>query len=284
MTQYLVYDVFTQSRFGGNPLAVVLGAENIPEENLLKIAGEFNLPETTFVYAPENPEHTARVRIFTPAVELPFAGHPTVGTALALRDIGRATDRLVLELDVGPIPVEISGDKARFETRVPLETSQPFAKDRMAEMINLAPGAITDRAHAPLNASVGVEFRIAELEDMDALGAADPNIQLFREEIAAQNMRMGCFVYVRRGQTIHARMFAPTKGIMEDPATGSAAAALVAHLGKLDNQSQEFSIHQGIEMGRPSLIEASVTVENGQSVAVNIGGSAVQVLKGEILP
>ena len=154
----------------------------------------------------------------------------------------------------------------------------------MAEMINLAPGAITDRAHAPLNASVGVEFRIAELVDMDALGAADPNIQLFREEIAAQNMRMGCFIYVRRGQTIHARMFAPTKGIMEDPATGSAAAALVALLGKLDNQSQEFSIHQGIEMGRPSLIEASVTVENGQSVAVNIGGSAVQVLKGEILP
>ena len=283
MTQFLVYDVFTDEAFGGNPLAVIPDATGLPDAALQKIAAEFNLSETTFVYPAQDAANTARVRIFTPTQEVPFAGHPTVGTALALKDLGRGSDRMVLELGVGPIPVEIDGNFARFETRVPLVTRPGVSTEHMADMVSLPAGSVIDRAHQPINASVGLEFLFAELADEDALTTASPNVTLFKEAIATDQMRLGTLLYVRRGRTIHARMFAPTKGIPEDPATGSAVAALAALLGSLDGTSQSFTIHQGVAMGRPSLIRAAVTIEDGAATAVTIGGSAVRVIEGRLV-
>jgi trans-2,3-dihydro-3-hydroxyanthranilate isomerase len=282
MTRYLVYDVFTDRAFGGNPLAVIPDATGLDDAMLGRIAAEFNLSETTFVYPPEDPAHDARVRIFTPASELPFAGHPTIGTALALHDLGRCGDRLVMELGIGPIPVEISGGRARFETRVPLETRPAMPADRLAEMLSLPPRAVVDRAHPPVNAGVGLDFLCAELADADALSTSQPDLVALREEAAAGRSSTGILAYVRRGQSIDARMFAPLAGVAEDPATGSAAAALAALLGRIDGRSQSFAITQGVDMGRPSSIQAAVTVEDGRPVAVTVAGGAVRVMEGRL--
>lgn len=281
MTDYLVYDVFTETPFGGNPLAVIPDAQALDEDQLQKIAREFNFSETTFVLPPRDPAHDARVRIFTPTRELDFAGHPTVGTALALSGLGRVGDRMVLELGVGPIPVEVSGTRAKFETRVPLATAPAASVAALAACVGLGDAAVRTDRHAPIEASLGTAFTLVELSDTAALDQASPVIDAFRRA-ASDPGRLAILVYVRSGQNIDARMFAPLGGILEDPATGSAAAALAAYLGKLDGVSQSFDISQGVKMGRPSRIEASVAVENGAPVAVTIAGHAVKVMQGQL--
>ena len=268
MAEYVVYDVFTDTAFGGNPLAVVTGANDLPEAQLQRIAREFNFSETTFVFPPEDPENTARVRIFTPASELPFAGHPIVGTAIALADLGRTAGDMVLELGVGPIPVTLAAGKATFETRVPLAVAAGPGAVASAGLVGLGAEDIRTTTHQPVNAGVGLPFLIAELRDMQALASAVPDTNAFRARIDEGAIRMGVFVYVREGSSIRARMFAPHDGMPEDPATGSAAAALTALLGQLE--------------GRSSLIEAAVEVDGGQPVAVSICGSAVKVMEGRL--
>jgi trans-2,3-dihydro-3-hydroxyanthranilate isomerase len=283
MTRYLVYDVFTDRAFGGNPLAVIPDASGLVEGDLQRIAREFNLSETTFVYPPGDQAHTARVRIFTPASELPFAGHPTVGTALALHDIGRAGDSQVLELGVGPIPVVVADGRATFETRVPLAARPGPPVAQVADMLSLPKGALVAHAHEPINASVGGEFLFVEVASEEDLAAAAPALGPIRMATAAGSMAIGVYPYVRRGNAISARLFAPEQGITEDPATGSAAAALAALLGRIDGISGAFTITQGVTMGRPSLIEAGVTVEDRQPVAVTVGGRAVPVMEGRLV-
>ncbi len=281
MTDYLVYDVFTQELFGGNPLAIIPDASGLSEEMLPKIAREFNFSETTFVMPSDAPDCDAKVRIFTPTQELAFAGHPTVGTAVAIHALGLVGSEMTLELGVGPIAVSVEGNRARFVTKVPLSTAPAASVAVLADCLGLDEFAIRRSNHVPVEAGLGTNFTLVELSDGAALSAASPNIDGFRKAAADPEL-LAIFAYVRDGGRIDARMFAPLGGIPEDPATGSAAAALAAYLGKLDGRSQSFEISQGVQMGRPSLIEAAVTVEAGTPVAVSIAGHAVKVMEGRL--
>ena len=283
MTDFLVYDVFTDRAFGGNPLAVIPNATTLAEGQLQRVAREFNFSETTFVYPPEG-DGDARVRIFTPTMEIPFAGHPTIGTALALKDLGRVGTDMVLELGVGPIPVKIDGTVARFTTRVPLETWPGPSPELVAQSVGLTASAIRTDRHAPENASVGLPFTLAEFTDREALAAAQPNSEAFRAfaPYFQSDSHIALLAYTRDGTTIDARMFAPLDGIPEDPATGSAAAALGAFLGRLEGTSSTYEINQGVDMGRPSRITAEVIVENGNPVEVAISGQAVRTMEGQL--
>ena len=281
MTDYLVYDVFTEAAFGGNPLAVFPDAGGLPEPQLQKIAREFNFSETSFVLPAEDAAHDAKVRIFTPKRELAFAGHPTVGTAIALAGLGSVGREMVLELGVGPIPVAVDGTRAEFATRVPLETASAAPPEALAACLGLPASAIRTDRYTPVEASLGTAFTLVELTDRKALDNAFPVIDAFRAA-ASDAERLSILAYVRDSDRIEARMFAPLGGIPEDPATGSAAAALAAFLGKTDGASQPFTISQGVKMGRPSRIEATVTVENGEPAEVTIAGHAVKVMEGRL--
>jgi trans-2,3-dihydro-3-hydroxyanthranilate isomerase len=279
MTRYLVYDVFTDTPFGGNPLAVIPDAGGLDDALLQKIAREFNFSETTFVYPPEDPAHQARVRIFTPTQEVPFAGHPTIGTAIALADLG-APGRMILELAVGPIPCEVRGGEASFRTTRPLERSHLPDKALIAECLGLGVSDIrTDRV-PPVIASVGLPFVFAELTGLDALARATPVTEAFRRAAARypSDLDFAIAAYVRDAGAIRMRMFAPLDNIPEDPATGSAAAALGALLAATDGAPVALDIAQGVEMGRPSRI----LVEAGPD-GVTVTGAARRIMEGRLV-
>ena len=278
MTAYLVYDVFTDTPFGGNPLAVIPDATGLAEPLLQKIAREFNFSETTFVYPPADPAHTARVRIFTPMQEVPFAGHPTIGTAIALRDLGGPAE-MVLELGVGPIPCTVAEGHARFVTRRPLERLHQPDPEIVAACLGLARDDIRTDRHAPVAASVGLPFVFTELSDSGALARCAPVTDHFRRATALYPgpIAFAVSAYVRDGSHIRARLFAPLDNIPEDPATGSAAAALGALLAALDGAPVTLDIAQGVEMGRPSRIR----VEAGPD-GVAVSGSARRVMEGRL--
>ena len=279
MTNFVIYDVFSDAPFGGNQLAVVPDATALPEPDLQRIAREFNFSETTFVFPPDDPAHTARVRIFTPTVEIPFAGHPTIGTAIALRDAG-AGDDLVLELGIGPIPCQVSGDSAAFTTTAPLAEIAAPDPALVAQCLSLPDSAIKTSNHAPVQASLGLPFVIAELHDRQHLRDATPDIAAIRKGATAYpaGLDFAIYAYCRSGDAVQARMFAPLDNIPEDPATGSAAATLAALWTKLRGTQQDLTIHQGAEMGRPSLITARTAA--GQPAPVTIAGKARQVMTG----
>jgi len=281
MTAYVVYDVFTDRPFGGNQLAVFPDATDLPQDKLQSIAAEFNFSETTFVYPPNDPATTARVRIFTPTSELQFAGHPTIGTAMALRDLGHQGD-MVLELGVGPIPCHFDGDIASFTTSVALQqfgTPDPLI---VARCLGLPRDAIKSDIHPPTEASLGTPFVLTELDSRESLSACVADINAMREGAAqsSDTQRFAVLAYVRDGESVDARMFAPLGKIPEDPATGSAAATLAALLHTLIGSPQDLHITQGVDMGRPSYIRAQT---DGTPVAVTISGKAVQTMKGDFL-
>ena len=277
MTGYLVYDVFTDTPLGGNPLAVVLEAEGVAEDRLLPIAREFNLSETVFLYPPAEPGHTARVRIFTPTQEVPFAGHPTIGTAVALSDLGHGPE-MVLGLGVGPIQAHAEAGRARFTTRVPLTLGAEPTPDEIAACLGLDPADIVGQ---PRVASVGLPFTMTELTGPEALARARPQLAGFDACAAAYPgpFDFAIYAYAREGAHVRARMFAPLDSTLEDPATGSAAAALSAMLAASEGAPLTLDIAQGVEMGRPSRIGASVTADG----AVTISGQAVRVMEGQLL-
>ena len=283
MTQYLVYDVFTDAPFGGNQLAVFPDATGLPEDDLQKIAREFNFSEVTFVYPPADPAHAARVRIFTPLREVPFAGHPTIGTAIALNDLGKPGE-MVLELGVGPIPCRVSPDGAAFTTTEPLDYAAEPAVPDIAACLGLATEQIKSSNHPPIQASVGLHFTFVELTDQAALAEISTNLDAFRtcEARYPTPLDYAVAAYVREGSAIALRMFAPLDDIPEDPATGSACAALAAHLSALEGQALDLSITQGVEMGRPSHIFARTAVEGGAPTSVTIVGQARRVMEGRL--
>lgn len=282
MTPYFVYDVFTDTPFGGNQLAVIPDAEGLPEEKLQRIAREFNFSETTFVFPPVDPAHTAKVRIFTPTMEIPFAGHPTIGTAIALRDEGHSRD-MILELGVGPIPCAFEGETAAFTTVAPLERFGAPDRALVAAALGLPEHAINAQTHAPLQAGVGLAFVMVELTDKDHLAACTTSIAHFREGAVRYpaGLDFAVFAYVRRDNAIDARMFAPLDNIPEDPATGSASAALAALLTDSLGRDLALNILQGEAMGRPSHITA--TTKYGDPIAVTISGRAVRTMQGTLL-
>lgn len=282
MTDFVVYDVFTDAAFGGNPLAVIPDASALPEADLQKIAREFNFSETTFVYPAKNRAHTARVRIFTPTMEIPFAGHPTIGTAIALRDAGHTGD-IVLELGIGPVPCSFDESGAAFTVSAPLQRLAAPEPELVAAALGVPVGAIDTSVHAPVQASLGLPFVITALNSETDLDACAPSVADMRRGAALypEGTDFAQYAYVRNGNQIAARMFAPLDNIPEDPATGSAAAALAALLTEYLGKPQQLTITQGVAMGRPSVIAA--TTEGAAPVKVTISGQAVRTLQGTLV-
>jgi trans-2,3-dihydro-3-hydroxyanthranilate isomerase len=287
---FVTLDVFTDWRFAGNPLAVVLDAVGLEAEVMQAIAREFNHPETVFVFAPAAADHRARLRIFTPARELPFAGHPTVGTAvlLGLRDGGGTSREIVLEEGIGPVhcTVEASASdagRARFTLpQLPAEAGPVPDDATIAAALGLAPAEIGELR--PARWSAGFPFTFVPVLARAALARCRPEPGKFDEAFGAAGAAyVFCRETVEPGHDFHARMFAPGMGVPEDPATGSAAAAFAGLLApRLSDGTHTTMIEQGYAMGRPSLIHLATTVEAGRLVSASIGGDAVIVTEGTI--
>jgi trans-2,3-dihydro-3-hydroxyanthranilate isomerase len=286
--RFATLDVFTDRRFAGNPLAVVLDAEALEAAAMQAIAREFNHPETVFVFAPVDPAHRARVRIFTPARELPFAGHPTVGTAvlLGLRD-GGGRD-IVLEEGIGAVRCTLEsmrggGGSARFTIpQLPTEVGPTADAAAIAAALSLVPEDIGEGL--PARWSAGLPLTFVPIVSLAAIARCRPDLARFDAAFGA-----GAAVYVfcnetaEAGHHFHARMFAPAMGVPEDPATGSAAAAFAGVLARrLSDGSHAITIEQGYEMGRPSLIHLTAEVAAGRLVSASVGGDAVIVTEGTI--
>ncbi|WP_425410118.1 PhzF family phenazine biosynthesis protein [Hyphococcus sp.] len=289
---FVTYDVFTNRRFAGNQLAVLLDAKGLSGEAMQAITREFNLAESSFVLPPENPENTARVRIFTPGYEMPFAGHPTVGTAIAIAKARGLEGELRLELNAGIFPVRAMlsghGGAAEFQNpNLPRETGAAPAAAQLENALSLPPGSIDTGALKPRRVGAGVDFVYARTS-LEHVRAAKVNSAAW--ELLGIDEVVGVYLYTEGGEaadaSYHVRMFAPGAGIMEDPATGSAAAALPGHIwlsGKLADGPHDWVIEQGFEMGRPSRINVNIDVRNNAVSAVRIGGEAVAVQEGRIL-
>lgn len=280
--EYILADVFTDRAYGGNQLAVLPDAGGLSDAQMQAIAREFNLSETTFVTPGHGPGRF-RVRIFTPGAELPFAGHPIVGTAIALRHLGRAAEELVLELKVGPVRVVLDGDRATFFRDGAPEVRA--AKLPGAEVAALV-GAQALAGEA-FEAGYGTAFTYIPLADRAAVAHARLRTDLW-ERAAPSLWGHGAYVYAVTGSSgaetqVHARMFAPGLGMAEDPATGSAAAGLVGSLPGPADGVHHVAITQGVEMGRPSLILGTATRAGGKVHAISIGGGAVVVGEGRLL-
>ncbi len=298
--QYALVNVFTSERFGGNPLAVLPDARGLTDEQMQAIAREFNLSETTFVLPPDNTQHHARVRIFTPVQELPFAGHPNVGTGFVLaRAMDDPPEHLVFEEIAGLVRVHILRDPdrqitgARLSAPRALSIGDAVPTETVAICASLTPADILTTAHDPLVASVGTEFVIAEVASLEALARAVPDLAAFRaagglaaKPVSGAQPRFALLLYVRRdgdATRLRARMFGPLGGILEDPATGSACAALAALLTSMapgENVDLHYEIEQGVEMGRPSLLIASARKTGEGPVEATVAGSCVPVAQG----
>lgn len=281
MAQYKVYDVFTNTPFGGNQLAVFPDATGIAEENLQKITREFNFSEVTFIYPPEDPANTAKVRIFTPTMEVPFAGHPTIGTAVALADLGH-TGPMVLELGVGPISCTVTDKTASFTTSAALEIIATPEPELVAAAIGLSANAIDTSVHVPTQATLGLAFVLVALKTREDLARCQPVTDAFRTGAAKYpaGLDFAIFAYVQDEDHIDARMFAPLDNMPEDPATGSASATLTALLSQIAGEPRAFTIHQGDDMGRPSRIKARALP--GTPMPIEISGDAVLVMEGQL--
>lgn len=296
---YHILDVFTDKRFSGNPLAVVLDAARLKTGEMSAIAREFNLSETVFVLPPENPAHSARIRIFTPQRELSFAGHPTVGTATLLAALrngsGSEHDAIVaLEQGIGTVRVgvRLRGPAAPFAEfdapRLPELNAASLSSEMIADALGLVPREIGFENHAPRRIDAGNSFLHVPVATMDALGRAKVNASEWMRSIAPLDV-VGVFLYTRQcihtTSAFHARMFAPEAGVTEDPATGSAAVGFAGAAFAFDEYpdgTHKRTIEQGYEMGRPSHIVLTLVVKGGKLTVVRIGGHAVRVAEGKL--
>ena len=299
-------DVFTAERFSGNPLAVVLNADDLAPETMQRVAAEFGLSETIFVMAPDDPAHEARVRIFTPVHEMPFAGHPIVGCAVHLAERhhpkGAFGAEMVLEAEAGPVPLRV--ERRRGEKRMAATFTAPvtpramagaFDRKAVAAALSLEPADVRDdhpiRAHEG-----GPTFLYVPLASVDALARARPSEPRWSETMRRDPLRPGAherdstYCYApdpsADGLGFRTRMFAPGGGVPEDPATGSASAILASQLldaGALGNGTTRVALRQGVEMGRPSAIALEIDAADGALAAVRVTGTAVRVMDGQIM-
>ncbi|WP_156681033.1 PhzF family phenazine biosynthesis protein [Sphingomonas profundi] len=289
MYEFETVDVFTDRRFGGNPLAVFPDARGLSAAEMQALAAELNLSETTFVLPPEDEANTARVRIFNRTAEMPFAGHPSIGTGYVLAKRGRARDGiLTLEVPAGLVRVEIETDEdgravgGLISAPQPLTTGETIPAATIAACLGLAVEDVVVSAHQPVVASVGNLFVLAQVTE-EALSRCLPNVSEFRAAQDAHPSMAGRFslhVYAGDGSRLRARMFAPLAGTWEDPATGSANAplgALLLSLGSAD--FAEFEVRQGVEMGRPSLLIVTAR-RRADGIRATVAGRCVPVLAG----
>ena len=293
--RYFIVDVFTARRFGGNPLAVVPDASGLGAADMQRIAREFNFSETTFVLPPPaGSTADFEVRIFTPTREVPFAGHPNVGTAFALAqdgmlgDIGDGIDVVFAER-AGDVPVRIvpgseSGQWCELRAPQALQIGEPVDAGAVATVLGLDPADIRTATHPPRVASVGLEFLMVEMASAQALARARIDGAAL-QAAADDGLCADIHCYVRDGSTIDARMFAPLDGVPEDPATGSANCALVALLCELDGRQDghfDWQITQGVLMGRASRLDARTEKRDGHVCGVWIGGNSVLFAEGSL--
>lgn len=290
--RYHILDVFTASPLAGNPLAVVSEAEGLDTAAMQAVAREFNLSETVFLLPPLDPVNMAQVRIFTPTVELPFAGHPTIGAAVLVATLeapdfiaGQEID-LVLEEEIGLVRCTIRHRRgeaahARFEVpRLAEPCGEPPQVEELAAMLGLAPNEIGWDRHQPTCFSAGVPFTFVPVASIAVLGRA--------KLAASEDGRAGFYLFAPNGdgpRTVRTRMLARGFGVAEDPGTGSAAAAFAGALlagESLGDGDQDCRILQGVEMGRPCRIGLAFTVENGRLTSTTIGGEAVIVAEGSL--
>ena len=293
-------DVFTTTKFCGNPLAVVLGADHLSTEQMQAITKEFNLSETTFVMTPENPAHSAKVRIFYPGGEMPFAGHPTLGTAALLAELKNKPGcsfetKILLELQAGLTPVTITRIADRIHgiftaPVVPTHIAGPIPSvSHVAKALGLEEGDIGFDGHGLANITGGPRFFYVPVKSMETLAKAKVREPTWTEMLAPMGHMHAAYIYTRGGGSaathFRARMYDPGGGIAEDPATGSATALLAAQLltaEKLNDGTHRWQLEQGYEMGRPSDLRLEADVKAGRLTAVRVGGSAVRMMSGEI--
>jgi trans-2,3-dihydro-3-hydroxyanthranilate isomerase len=294
--RFVTLDVFTERPFAGNPLAVVLDTADLDAAVMQTIAREFNHPETVFVFPPADRAHRARLRIFTPLAELAFAGHPTVGTAVLLAhvDAGKGARDIVLEEKIGPV-------HCRAIMRDAHRGHASFTLPRLPEAAGAGPDATSAAIALSLDAadigfdglrpdrwSAGNPATFVPVRSLAAMARARPDAASFETTFAIQGRAIAylyCGEVTESGHDFHARMFAPGLGVPEDPATGSAAAAfagLLAAGGRFGDGERVVRIEQGYEMGRPSLMELTVSIAGGKLAGATIGGSAVIVTEGTI--
>ncbi|MDG3040791.1 PhzF family phenazine biosynthesis protein [Roseicyclus marinus] len=285
MLRFHIYDVFTTTPFTGNPLAIVEGADDLTTAQMQTIARQFNLSETLFIQRPEDPAHTAKVRIFFPTAEIPFAGHPTIGCALHLA--GETETDITLEEQAGLVPVTITrqGGAALAEFTAP-KAPQRHASTPPLPLIATALGlAPTDLG--PTDPGVwqgGPAFLYVPVTDLATLAAARPMEPAWSDLMTSADVD-SAYLYTQTATGYRARMFSPTAGIPEDPATGSASAILAAQLlatGALPEGTTTLDLKQGVEMGRPSDIRLTATVKDGRLGPIRIAGHAVPIANGTI--
>jgi trans-2,3-dihydro-3-hydroxyanthranilate isomerase len=294
--RFITLNVFTDRRFAGNPLAMVLDSQGLGSVTMQTIAREFGHPETVFMSPAVDPAHKASMRIFTPASELPFAGHPTVGAAVGLACLSGDARRqsFVLEEKVGPVACSAQShgaDSGQAEFRLPRLPEAAGALPDIATMAGalcLDPADIAPNSYPASRWSAGIAYSFVSVRSREAIARAMPDMSKFEKVFGIGGPAMVCVICtdtVEEGHHLHARMFAPGNGIPEDPATGSAVAAFaglhVAHSRPSDGEHR-LVIEQGYEMGRPSLMRLSLTVANGRLVEASIGGNAVIVTEGTI--
>lgn len=293
--RFVTLDVFTGRPFAGNPLAVVLDSQDLDVQTMQAIAREFNLSETVFVFPPERPVARARLRIFTPANELPFAGHPTVGTAVLLAQLdGGGNREFVLDENIGPVPCRArsggpDGGWAEFRIpRLPYREAPGPDPAEMAAAVGLAASDF-DLALSPAERwTAGNAFTFVPVRSLEAMRRCTVDTSRFASAFPADGLA-AAFLFCREttdpGNSFHARMFAPSFGILEDPATGSAVAAFAGYLaahGRYSEGRHVVRIEQGYEMGRPSLIELTLEIAGGRLTGATVAGSAVIVMEGTI--
>ena len=295
--RYCVYDVFTDERLAGNPLGVVLDCDGLDTAAMLKIANEFNLSETVFILPPENPRHRARVRIFTPHFEMPLAGHPTVGSAVALAELeaDNGVDAVfVLEENIGPVRCAVKrGEGATFAEfdmpKLPDPVALSISRAEAAEALGLEPGDIGFDGHEVSAWNAGMPYVTIPVRGLAEAGrAALDTAKWLRLTGGATGARApAAYVYCREtmiaGSAFHARMFAGHVGLVEDPATGSAVASFAGAVMRFDKPADgatQFWVEQGIEMGRASRIRLEIDVAGGKAVRARIGGHAVKAAEG----
>ena len=298
--RYITCDVFTDHTFGGNQLAVFPDASGIPPARFHDIAREFNYSETTFVLPPSDPRNTRKVRIFTPGGELQFAGHPTVGTAHVLAATGAIpltsdTTKIILEEGVGPVPVSIRSEKGRptfaqlSVAKLPEVGPPPPDAKTLAAMLSLTPRDLPDdESLCPQAVSCGTPFLFVPLRDRGAVARAKIRLDIY-ESALGNYLTNKVFLFAldpeHEGHDVRARMYAPSIGVPEDPATGSAVAALGGYLATRDPRADgtlRWVIEQGFEMKRPSILELEVDKYRGEITGVRVGGQTVLVCEGTI--
>jgi trans-2,3-dihydro-3-hydroxyanthranilate isomerase len=286
---YLLLDVFTDRLFGGNQLAVFPDAGDLGAETMQAIARELNLSETVFVLPPAaGGDH--RLRIFTPGMELPFAGHPTIGAAIALAERIDGSD-IVFEETAGRVPVRLTREDGRvFASLTSPRSSERLVSDVAADGIAATLGLPVEALAriAPAAYSAGVPFLFAPVATADALETVTLDLQAWRQHVAGSAAPHVVALWMEdwvTGEDVHMRMFAPMMGIPEDPATGAAAAALAGLLvdqRRPESGTHRWTVHQGHAMGRPSTIFLEADVEDGRPGAIRVGGTAVTVGRGSL--